>query len=123
MSGETTLVSSKQPAPSRLKLWTGILAVYFILLASTGYVAFLGRDHSPALDQGPGRMAASLSDERTRSVVMNALEQESAEYERRTALAHQAFNVILGALLGFLSASAVFGIGRGTDVLDVQYTS
>lgn len=92
-----------------------VLIVYLVLFSSTGYVAFLARDHSPALDQGADRLVAGLSDERTRAVVMNALRQENSEYDRRTALANQAFNVVLGALLGFLSATAVSKISAGNN--------
>ncbi len=115
MAGETTSNSTKPFMTARSKLWLGILVVYLLLFISTGYLAFLARDHSPTLDQNSEKLVAGLSDEKSKAVVMNALKEEDDEYDRRTALANHAFNIVLGSLLGFLAATAVSRVGRNTE--------
>lgn len=92
-----------------------VLIVYLALFAATGYLAFLARDHSPALDRDSGKLVAGLSDEKSKSFVMNALKEEDDEYDKRTALANHAFNIVLGSLLGFLSATAASKMSKSND--------
>jgi hypothetical protein len=44
---------------------------------------------------------------------MDVLKDEAAEHKKKEALGQQSFNIVLGSLLGFLSASAVSHIGAG----------
>ena len=92
---------------ARRTLWWVIIAVYLALFAATGYAAFFGRDIGPALNPRTDELIAKLSDERTRTVVINTLQQEADEQRRKESLATGAFNIVLGSVLGFLSASAV----------------
>ena|GEM_PF-2231809 len=92
---------------TRDPLWWGILAVYLVLFASTGYLAFFGRDINPALNPNADALAAKLNDEATKNFVMNTLKDEADEHKKKDGLALQSFNIVLGSLLGFLSASAV----------------
>ena len=39
------------------------------------------------------------------------LKDEAAEHKKKEALGQQSFNIVLGSLLGFLSASAVSHVG------------
>ncbi len=87
-------------------LWWGIMLVYLLLFLSTGFIAFFERDVNPALDIANDNLAANLTDESTKNFVMETLRTEAAEHKKRADLASQSFNVVLGALLGFLSASA-----------------
>jgi hypothetical protein len=96
----------------RNTLWWAILAVYLLLFASTGYLAFLRRDVNPVLRDGSGGLAQQIPDEETRTFVMNALQDEATEHEKKDSLVLQSFNVVLGSLLGFLSASAA---SRGSE--------
>jgi hypothetical protein len=85
-----------------------IISVYLIMFAATGYVAFFARTRGPLPDV-KAEMLAAAPDEASRRVVIDALRGESEAREKRDALAAQAFNVLLCALLGFLSASAASG--------------
>ncbi|HYP54474.1 MAG TPA: hypothetical protein VEQ42_13075 [Pyrinomonadaceae bacterium] len=91
----------------RNTLWWGILAVYMLLFVVTGYIAFFARDENPALDERTDERVARITDEATRSFVIQTLQSEAADHQKKTDLASQSFNVVLGSLLGFLSASAV----------------
>ena len=96
-------------------IWAGILAIYLLLFTATGYVAFFSKEFNPALDLKP-EYVASLEDQDTKSFVIDTLKQEAATYQKKRELASQSFNVVMGALLGFLSASAasVFRRRRNT---------
>lgn len=95
------------PVRGRNTLWWGILAVYLMLFAVTGYIAFFARDDNPALEERTDERVARISDEATKSFVIQTLQSEAADHQKKTDLASQSFNVVLGSLLGFLSASAV----------------
>ena len=116
--GVRTPADEPPAAPARPRerqtLWWGILAVYLFLFAVTGYIAFFARDINPALDKEADNFAARLTDEATRSFFIQTLQDEAADHKKKTELASQSFNVVLGSLLGFLSASAVTGrAGKG----------
>jgi hypothetical protein len=74
---------------TRDPLWWGILAAYLLLSASTGYLAFSGRDVNPALNANADLLASKLNDPGTKDFVIE-----------------------LGSLLGFLSASAVSRVSK-----------
>jgi hypothetical protein len=97
----------------RSKLWWAILAVYLALFICTGYIAFFGRDVNPALNRSVDSYALSITDEASKAFIMDVLKDEAAEHKKKEALGQQSFNIVLGSLLGFLSASAVSHIGAG----------
>lgn len=94
-------------AKERNTLWWGILAVYLVLFIVTGYIAFFAADNNPALNEETDERVARITDEATKSFVIQTLQNEAADHQKKTDLASQSFNVVLGSLLGFLSASAV----------------
>jgi hypothetical protein len=106
-------VPETEPMPTaprkrpRDMFWWGILGVYMILFLATGYIAFLMKDRNPALDPSNDQTVARLTDDNTRTFMLNTLAQEAEDHKKKTELGAQSFNVVLGALLGFLSASAV----------------
>ena len=97
-------------------LWIVILVVYLALFASTGYLAFLGGEYNPALGnpsnytEGFGSFGQKGDD--YLAFVIETLKKEGQIYEQKRELASQSFNVVLGAILGFLSASAAIVAGR-----------
>jgi len=102
----------EQPLPAPRKrprntFWWGILGVYILLFITTGYIAFIRKDINPALDPGSDQTMARLQDEATRQFVLTTLQQEAEDHKKKADLGAHSFNVVLGALLGFLSASAV----------------
>ncbi|MEO5930747.1 MAG: hypothetical protein ABIR47_12495, partial [Candidatus Kapaibacterium sp.] len=89
------------------RLWWGILSVYLLLFVSTGYLAFVARDVNPALDMQEDVLAAKLADTTTKEFIISTLKQEAMDHKKKTDMVTQSFDVVLGSLLGFLSASAV----------------
>lgn len=87
-------------------LWIMILAVYLALFCATGYVAFFKYEDNPAVNISP-EWINRFQDPETRKRMLDTLKDDSATYAKKRELATQSFNVVLGALLGFLSASAV----------------
>lgn len=98
---------------TRSKLWWAILAVYLTLFVGTGYIAFFNRDVNPALNRSSDSYAISITDESAKAFIIDVLKDEAAEHKKKEALGQQSFNIVLGSLLGFLSASAVSHIGSG----------
>jgi len=113
---DNAITEAKVPEMSvstRSKLWWAILAVYLTLFIGTGYIAFFNRDVNPALNRSADSYAISITDEASRAFIVDVLKDEAAEHKKKEALGQQSFNIVLGSLLGFLSASAVSHIGAG----------
>ena len=100
---------------TRSKLWWAILAVYLALFIGTAYIAFFNRDVNPALNRAADTYAISITDEASKAFIIDVLKDEAAEHKKKEALGQQSFNIVLGSLLGFLSASAVSHIGAGSS--------
>jgi hypothetical protein len=98
---------------TRSRLWWAILAVYLALFAGTAYIAFFNRDINPALNRSADNYAISITDDASKAFIIDVLKDEAAEHKKKEALGQQSFNIVLGSLLGFLSASAVSHIGSG----------
>ena len=96
---------------TRSRLWWAILFVYLALFAGTAYIAFFNRDVNPALNRSADTYAISITDEASKAFIIDVLKDEAAEHKKKEALGQQSFNIVLGSLLGFLSASAVSHIG------------
>ena len=87
-----------------ISFWRVLLLVYLILFASTGYLAFVNIERLPPTEEL--REYIEENDPAFRQFFLDALTAEDTERAQRQILAVQSFNVVLGALLGFLSASA-----------------
>jgi len=92
-------------------LWIMVLAVYMALFCATGYVAFFKYEDNPAVNISP-EWINRFQDPETRKRMLDTLKDDSGMYAKKRDLATQSFNVVLGALLGFLSASAVSATRR-----------
>lgn len=99
---------------TRSRLWWAILIVYLALFIGTGYIAFFNRDVNPALNRSADSYAISITDEAAKAFIIDVLKDEAAEHKKKEALGQQSFNIVLGSLLGFLSASAVSHIGASS---------
>ena len=91
--------------------WPAILLLsYFVLLAATGYFAFLQNEFNPqTIMTDNERQYLEGDNVALRDFTMESLKAEGAAYTARRDLAVQSFNVVLGAILGFLSASSMRG--------------
>jgi hypothetical protein len=99
----------------RTNLWWAILTVYLLLFLSTGFLAFIERDTNPVLKQDVGNLTRLLNDETAKSFILNTLDDEADEHKKKDSLVLQSFNVVLGSLLGFLSASATMSVPARDD--------
>ena len=94
-----------------MKTWLSILVVYVILLISIGYVAFSKQYFNDA-DDIAGQfldLREKYSLDSKQLDVLNELMKQSADSAGDLQeLATQSFNITLGGLLAFLSASATF---------------
>ena len=93
--------------------WWVLLTAYLILFLVTCYIAFIAKDPDIPLMQRVNTMTAAMSDAQTKATIIDIYQQEEAEHETKAEMAAQAFHIVLGSILGFLSASAVMGTSRG----------
>ena len=91
-------------------LWLIILAIYLLLFFATGYIAFFQSDSPEAnkLTTLPFQEVSEIQDKDAKQVRLDALKQDAEMFNKRRELATQSFNVVLGSLLGFLSASIAY---------------
>jgi len=85
--------------------WRVLLIAYGFLLVGTGYIAFFQPQYNPAVEIDE-EISALIADENTRELTLESLREEGIAFKARRELAVQSFNVVLGAVLGFLSATA-----------------
>ncbi|MCI0394147.1 MAG: hypothetical protein L0332_22990 [Chloroflexi bacterium] len=104
-------------------VWWVVFVAYLILFALTGFFTFVDRDANPALDQRLDALVAASSDATVKDLLIKALQDESSEHEKRSALAAQSFHIVLGALLGFLSASAAISLHETTGASTARRAS
>lgn len=89
----------------RYSVFFGILLTYLFLLTSTGYLTFLrfpGMDILPT----PPMIAALAHDPELKADLLDDVKNARQRASELIKLSAHSFDVILGALLGFLSAVA-----------------
>ncbi len=94
--------------------WLIILLSYAVLLISMGYIAFFYLNFNPVTQIGPSEIDL-LANENSKQLIEQALREESKAFQMKRDLAIQSFNIILGAVLGFLSATAVIPRKKGKN--------
>jgi hypothetical protein len=106
-----------------LPTWT-LLAAYLVLLATTGYIAFLRSPYTDAADPDILEKAGSIP-EYARPIFEAGLKDLADNHRKSRELALQSFNVVLGAVLGFLSAvyTTSHTRRRGPKPSDLQATT
>jgi hypothetical protein len=89
----------------RVTVFVGILATYVALLAVTGYLTFVRFPGMPTLP-GPDMVASLAGDPDFKADLLEDVKAARLRSGDLIKLAAHSFDVILGALLGFLSAVA-----------------
>ncbi len=109
----TESTASQRLSADFKSMWFGLLGVYLMLFLIIGYLAFL----MPSPNPGSQRYVdiVQMEDPEARAFLVDSLKMENAEHAKQRGLATQSFNVVLGALLGFLSSSAAFYLRQAKD--------
>lgn len=89
-----------------MNAWLIVLIIYLVLFTIVAYLAFVNIELLPPLNEL--KPFITMEDSEFKTFFLNALKTEDSERANRQNLATQSFNVVLGAVLGFLSASATF---------------
>ena len=91
----------------------GLLIVYIVLFGVTCCIAFLIPGYNPAHASPEFLEKIAQASPELRDFVLETLKGDAEIFSKTGDLARNAFNIILGGLVGFLSAS-------GTQVLGVR---
>lgn len=110
--GEVKVVAMTKRGISHWQPWWVLLTAYLILFLVTGYIAFIAKDPDIPLMQRVNTITAGMTDAPTKAAMIDIYKQEENEHETKAEIAAQAFHIVLGSILGFLSASAVVWTGR-----------
>jgi len=97
----------------RWQPWWALLAVYLTLFLVIGYIAFIAKDPDIPLMERVNTVTAGTTDAQTKAAIIDIYKQEENEHETKAEIAAQGFHIVLGSLIGFLSASAVAGKPSG----------
>jgi hypothetical protein len=106
------MVATTKRSIMRWQPWWALLAAYLILFLVTGYIAFIAKDPDIPLMQQVNTITAGMTDAPTKAAMIGIYKQEENEHETKAEMAAQGFHIVLGSILGFLSASAVAGNRR-----------
>jgi len=113
---------------SQWRIWMVLSIAYFLLFSYTGYLAFLTNNQYATNDKNFEIISESIGEQNAEgdiplqkrfdgsgkevsltegkaALVEDLLVRQAKNYESVNSLAAQSFNVVLGAILGFLSAS------------------
>jgi hypothetical protein len=89
------------------------MSAYLIMFIITSYIAFIAKDPDIPLMQQVSTMTAGVTDAQTKAAMIGIYQQEEEEHEMKAEVAAQGFHIVLGSIVGFLSASAVAGRPSG----------
>ncbi|HEX9917806.1 MAG TPA: hypothetical protein VGA87_01500 [Pyrinomonadaceae bacterium] len=101
------VVATKKRGNLRWQPWWALLAAYLIMFLVTGYIAFIAKDPDIPLMRQVNTMTAGVTDAQMKAAMISIYQQEENEHETKAEMAAQGFHIVLGSLIGFLSASAV----------------
>ncbi len=99
----------------RKKKWWLVIAIYLSLLTATGYIAFIARNNDPAVAQRMNYLVSGTLDDVRKAMVINALREEASGRRARRDMAAHSFSIVLGSIIGFLSASAMSRAARRNE--------
>ncbi|WP_163833849.1 hypothetical protein [Spartinivicinus ruber] len=100
---------SDKQTPS--KTWVWILMAYLCLFIVTGYIAFIHQTPILHADEQQ-RIFTSIQDPESKALISSLFKDEVANFKEKQNIATQSFHIILGGLMGFLSALGASIIGR-----------
>ncbi|NQZ11230.1 MAG: hypothetical protein HRT35_29105 [Algicola sp.] len=102
-----------------MTMWIMVLSIYIFLLSSIGYIAFWDQDFNKAentvgsyvkiltaFEQKEQQTGQQLSAGDTGMIIQEMMKKGADSAGDLQELASQSFNIVLGAILAFLSASA-----------------
>lgn len=85
-------------------IWYVILSIYALLLTFTGFVTFFHNNGFASRKEHIAQLDLIATPEEL-EIYTQMIESEIQNIEAINTMANQAFNVVLGSLLGFLSAT------------------
>ncbi len=106
---KTTDKVPSQKQQSELSMaWFVVLLVYIVLFVGTGYLTFFYNNEYATNQANMIKITTDYGDSEQEKykLVQGWIERDSDGYNQVNLVASQAFNVVLGAILAFLAATA-----------------
>ncbi len=109
---QETLINEQQNQQKGFGIiWYVVLIMYMTLLGSTAYITFFDNNGFASQEKTMQKLA-QITTEGQLALFEELHENEVKSMEQINSLATQSFNVVLGAMLGFLSATATILTGK-----------
>ncbi|MCI5128143.1 MAG: hypothetical protein D3907_06495 [Candidatus Electrothrix sp. AUS3] len=86
--------------------WFVVLFIYIFLFVGTGYLTFFYNNEYATNQENMLKITKDYGDQKKYELVQKWIERDNVNYNDVNKIASQAFNVVLGAILAFLAATA-----------------
>ena len=114
--------NKKTPGPKQQSelstAWFVVLLVYIVLFVGTGYLTFFYNNEYATNQENMAKITAEYGDPEKYKLVEKWIKRDSLGYRQVNHVASQAFNVVLGAILAFLAATASTKLNVGSKKND-----
>lgn len=87
------------------KTWYAILTTYMILFFVTGYINFFSNNYFATTPENIAKITDYYDSPEKMKFVEELLQDDAETYQDENSIASQAFNVVLGSIVSFLSAT------------------
>jgi len=87
------------------KTWYAILTTYMTLFFVTGYINFFSNNYFATTPENIAKITDYYDSPEKMKFVEELLQDDAETYQDENSIASQAFNVVLGSIVSFLSAT------------------
>ena len=95
--------------------WFVVLMVYILLFVGTGYLTFFYNNEYATNQENMAKITKDYGDQKKYQLVEEWIRRDTHGYNQVNHVASQAFNVVLGAILAFLAATASKKLNLGSS--------
>ncbi|EDZ92404.1 MAG: hypothetical protein P5702_11595 [Limnospira sp. PMC 1291.21] len=87
------------------KTWYAILTTYMILFFATGYINFFSNNYFAKTPENVAQITRDYDSPKKMNWVAELLLEDAQTYQDENNIASQSFNIVLGSIVSFLSAT------------------
>jgi hypothetical protein len=87
------------------RIWYTVLSTYIVLFLITGYITFVTNNNFATDPANITKITGEYDTEEKFQLVKELLEEDATTYQNENNTGSQSFNVVLGAIVSFLSTT------------------